>query len=59
MLRPSYRVFWKQQAPNLGAELVGVEGRVTKQALPPASQSCTEFHREKSYDNQEVRQHRP
>lgn len=27
MLWPNYRVFWKQQAPNLGVELVGRSGK--------------------------------
>lgn len=40
MLWPNYRVFWKSQAPNSGVELVGVAGRASRQAPPPASRSC-------------------
>ena len=36
----------------MGVELVGIVGRVTEQAVPPASESCTEFYREGSCDNQ-------
>ena len=36
----------------MGVELVGVAGRVTEQAVLPASESCTEFDGEGSCGNQ-------